>query len=275
MKHVIMYSGGIGSFMAAKRVAQRECIEDIVLLFTDTLTEDEDLYRFIDETTKEIGATFIRLCEGRDVWQVFKDVKYLGNSRIAPCTRILKQEPAKKWIKNNFSPEQVTLYVGIDWTEFHRLEKIQKNWSPYKVLAPLCEEPYLSKNEMLIDLENKGIKRPRLYEYGFSHNNCGGFCVKAGQAHFKNLLTTMPERYLYHEEKEQQMIDYLGKNVSILKRQKNNKNYRLTLKKLRNEIENESCEIDLFDFGGCGCFIEESRILYLASEKGAISQFNF
>jgi hypothetical protein len=262
MKHVIMYSGGIGSYVTAKKVAQTECLDDIILLFTDTLTEDEDLYRFIDETTKEIGATFIRLCDGRDVWQVFKDVRYIGNSRVAPCTRILKQEPAKNWIKSNYTPEQVTLHVGIDWTEFHRLEKIQKNWYPYIVNAPLCDEPYLSKEEMLVELETRGIKRPRLYEFGFSHNNCGGFCVKAGQAHFKNLLTTMPERYHYHEEKEQEMIDYLGKEVSILKRQKNNKNYRLTLKKLRDEIEKGSNEIDLFDFGGCGCFIEETKGMY-------------
>jgi hypothetical protein len=263
MKHVIMYSGGIGSYMAAKRVAERECIDDIILLFTDTLTEDEDLYRFLDETTKEIGATFIRLCDGRDVWQVFRDVRFLGNSRIAPCTRILKQEPAKKWVLNNFSPEQVTLYVGIDWTEMHRLEKIQNNWSPFKILAPLCDEPFLSKDEMLLELEKKDIIRPRLYEYGFSHNNCGGFCVKAGQAHFKNLLQTMPALYHYHEEKEKEMIKYLGKEVSILKRQKNKNTYRLTLRDLRNEIENGSDEIDLFDFGGCGCFIEETYCNYI------------
>jgi hypothetical protein len=262
MKHVIMYSGGIGSYMAAKRVAQRECIDDIILLFSDTLTEDEDLYRFIEETKEEIGAQFIRLCDGRDVWQTFKDVRFLGNSRIAPCTRILKQEPARNWIQNNFSPDEVILYVGIDWTEIHRIEKIQKNWNPYKVLAPLCEEPYLTKNEMLKKLERKGIKKPRLYDFGFSHNNCGGFCVKAGQAHFKNLLTTMPDRYHYHEEKEQEMIEYLGKDVSILKRQKNNITYRLTLRKLREDVEKGSKDIDLFDFGGCGCFIEEGKCTY-------------
>ena len=137
MKHVVMYSGGIGSYFAAKRVVEKENIDDIILLFTDTLTEDEDLYRFINETTKEIGATFIRLCEGRDVWQVFKDSRYIGNSRIAPCTRILKQEPARKWIKHNFKPDEVTLYVGIDWTEIHRLDKIKKNWSPYKISSSI------------------------------------------------------------------------------------------------------------------------------------------
>ncbi|NMD72290.1 hypothetical protein HHO41_18640 [Bacillus sp. DNRA2] len=265
MKHVVMYSGGIGSYMAAKRVAQKENIRDIILLFSDTLTEDEDLYRFIDQTIKEIGATFVRLCEGRDVWQVFKDVKYLGNSRIAPCTRVLKQEIARQWIISNFQPEEVKLYVGIDWMEIHRLEKIKKNWLPYKIKAPLCESPYYSKLEMFDELNRDGITVPRLYKFGFSHNNCGGFCVKAGQAHFKKLYDTMPERFLYHEEMEQEMIKFLGKEVSILRRQKNNRSYGLTLRKLREEIEEESKEIDLFDFGGCGCFIEESKITYKIS----------
>lgn len=262
MKHVVMFSGGLGSYFTAKRVAEKENIEDIILLFTDTLTEDEDLYRFMDETVKQLGVTFIKLADGRDVWQVFKDTRYIGNSRIAPCTRILKQELAKKWIKQNFEPNEVVLYVGIDWTEIHRLEKIKINWSPYEIQAPLCEEPYISRGEMSEQLKSLGIKQPRLYDLGFSHNNCGGFCVKAGQGHFKNLYEKMPERYLYHERKEQEMIEFLGKNVSILRRQKNNKKFPLTLRELRKEIENSSSEIDIFDIGGCGCFVEETRAVY-------------
>lgn len=50
MKHVVMYSGGIGSYFAAKRVVQKENPNEVILLFTDTLMEDEDLYRFISES---------------------------------------------------------------------------------------------------------------------------------------------------------------------------------------------------------------------------------
>src|SRR4051794_31372917 len=49
MKHIIKYSGGAGSFMCAKRVAEKEGTQDLILLMTDTLTEDEDLYRFAIE----------------------------------------------------------------------------------------------------------------------------------------------------------------------------------------------------------------------------------
>jgi hypothetical protein len=263
MKHVIMYSGGIGSFMAAKRVSEKFGNKNLILLFTDTLTEDEDLYRFLDETVEYLDAQLVRLSDGRDVWNVFKDVRYLGNSRIAPCSRVLKQEPALKWIKDNFSPEEVTLYIGIDWTEEHRLEKVVKNWFPYKILAPLCDEPFLTKQEMLHELDQIGIIRPRLYEYGFSHNNCGGFCVRAGQAHFANLFDKLPERYRYHETKEKELAEYLNKEVTILRRQKNKMVYPLPLKQFRLELEEDkNNSFDLFDFGGCGCFIEEEGVSY-------------
>lgn len=221
---------------------------------TTILTQGD---RFVDETTSKLGAELVILKDGRDIWQVFKDVRYLGNSRIAPCTRILKQEPAKKWIKENYNPDEVILYVGIDWTEIHRLEKVVKNWVPYKVLAPMCQEPLICKNEMLDSLSEDGIKIPRLYEMGFSHNNCGGFCVKAGQGHFANLFKKMPERYAYHEQKEQEMIKFLGINVAILKRTKNKVTMPLSLKKLREEIINRPEQIDMYDVGGCGCFIDD------------------
>ncbi len=64
---------------------------------------------------------------------------------------------------------------------------------------------------------HEGIAPPRLYAMGFPHNNCGGFCVKAGQAHFALLLRTMPERYAYHEAKENELRAELGWRQTILR----------------------------------------------------------
>jgi hypothetical protein len=48
------------------------------------------------------------------------------------------------------------------------------------------------------------------------------------------------------------------REFSILRRQKNGVKERLTLKQLREEWESDSTEqIDLFDMGGCGCFVQE------------------
>ena len=54
MKHVVMFSGGAGSWAAAKRVAERHGTADLTLLFTDTLMEDEDLYRFLHEAAAAV-----------------------------------------------------------------------------------------------------------------------------------------------------------------------------------------------------------------------------
>ena len=91
---------------------------------------------------------------------------------------------------------------------------------------------------------------------GFPHNNCGGFCVKAGQAHFKHLLEQMPERYAYHENKEQELRSYLDKDVAILRDRRGGTTKPLTLKDLRLRLVNDG-EVDPYDWGGCGCFSED------------------
>ena len=42
--HVVQYSGGIGGWAAAQRVATTHGTHDLVLLFADVLVEDPDLY---------------------------------------------------------------------------------------------------------------------------------------------------------------------------------------------------------------------------------------
>lgn len=46
MKRIHSYSGGIGSRTAAVRDAKMNGTDGMILLFTDTLIEDKDLYRW-------------------------------------------------------------------------------------------------------------------------------------------------------------------------------------------------------------------------------------
>jgi len=274
MKHVVMFSGGIGSWAAAKMVAAKYGTENLYLVFTDVkgsaesihIGEDEDTYRFIDDAVKNIGGTYIYINEGRDIWEVFKDKKFLGNSRLAHCSFDLKQKPARKWLNENCDPEDTTVYVGIDWTEIHRLPAIVKNYKPYKAVAPLAEPYYHRETRMYFDkpeliewAESEGLKTPRLYSLGFSHNNCGGGCVRAGQAQFKKLLEIMPERFAMWEEKEQEIIKHIGKDVSILTDMKDGVKRPLPLIELRRRVEDQPQLVDDLDLGGCGCFFEEDE----------------
>ncbi len=262
MKRVVMFSGGIGSWMAARRVADQYGTADLSLLFTDTLIEDEDLYRFLDQAAANIDAPLIRLTEGRSPWEVYRDVRFLGNSHVDPCSRVLKREPADRWLKENCEPQDTIVYVGIDWTEIHRFDdgkggglrtrRAAKGWT-YE--APLCHSPYLSKGDMLDRLQAAGIQPPRLYSLGFSHNNCGGFCCKAGQGHFARLLAAMPDRYAQHEAQEEEIRTLLGDVSMMSDRTGDGIKKPLTMKSLRLLIE-AGHDADQLEIGGCGCFTD-------------------
>jgi hypothetical protein len=262
MKHVVFNSAGIGSWATGMRVAEKYGTENLIQLFTDTKKlndqhphrgEDEDAYRFLRESSTLIGGTFEWVSAGKDIWRTFEDNRYMGNSRIDPCSRELKREMARKWIEERFNPEDVTLYIGIDWTEAHRAVKNKAFWAPYNVEFPMMDAPYLDKEQMCKWVESFGVKRPRLYDLGFAHNNCGGFCVKAGVGHFYNLLKTMPERYAYHEFKKEELFAILGKRVPFLRQTVRGKTKYLSLKEFREQVEMQ-VEFDWDDIGGCGCF---------------------
>lgn len=267
MRRVVMFSGGIGSWAAAKRVVERHGAQDVTLLFTDTKMEDKDLYRFLDEAAADVfrnmTPNLVRLCEGRTPWEVFFDERFLGNSKVDPCSKILKRKMKDRWLTENCDPADTIAYVGIDWTEMHRFDdgaggglRPRRAAAGWKYEAPMCEPPYMDKQDMLRALKACGIKAPRLYDMGFSHNNCGGFCCKAGQGHFANLYRQLPETYAYHEQKEQDIIAYLEKPVSMLTEQIDGISYPLTLKTLRERIDADG-QIDMYEIGGCGCFIDE------------------
>lgn len=259
MKHIVQFSGGAGSWGAAKLVVQYYGADDTLLLFADTRIEDEDLYRFLIEASADVGAPLKVIADGRNPWEIFTYKRFLGNSRVDPCSRILKRELCYNYIKENWGPEDCRIYVGIDWTEEHRMKNVHTVWAPYQVVAPLCHPPYVEKQTLLDSLQQAGIKLPRLYSMGFPHNNCGGFCIKAGKAHFLNLLDKMPERYKWHEEQEEALRQQLGKDVTILREQKGKQKFNLSLKQLRERAEEiRQTEDGQLDWGGCGCFVVDS-----------------
>jgi len=264
---VVMFSGGIGSWAAAKRVAEEHGTHDLVLLFADVkgnntsehVGEDADTYRFIEDAAKNIGGTLVTVRDGRDIWQVFRDRRWLGNSQLASCSTELKVKPSRQWLLDNCDPLQTIVYLGIDWSELHRIPGAMKRNEPYVVAFPLNAKPYLEKHELLAWARREGLVTPRLYDLGFAHNNCGGGCVRAGQGHFRLLLRTMPERFAEWEKRESDMAAFLGKDVAILKEQSGGQSTSLTLQTLRLRAELQPSLIDDADIGGCGCFVDEEK----------------
>lgn len=376
MKHIVMLSGGIGSWATAKRVTAKYGTENLLLVFADTLSEDDDLYRFVIEGSASVfgikvdipfslpsirqreerkaaivklsqkAATFIPglvwLIEGRDIWDVFRDKKFLGNSSVDPCSLVLKRQYLRGWVRANFVPRvqtlieqkgitphsrsgiaeairigesvvnkvrslikakqfeeakaaaesllnmerevanQLTFYIGYDWTEVARWDRAKKYWEPYQVECPLVDPPFLHKSDLIQELLNEGIQIPLLYRLNMPHNNCWGRCVKAGHAQWYRLLEVLPDVYALSEEMEQEWQECTNSNKTILKDRRGGESKPFSLKEFRLQWESYPEEkkqkirnawtrnfgvlpeellnelqvtgIDLADTSGCGCF---------------------
>lgn len=256
--HVVHFSGGVGSWATA-RIVKDEIMapfDRLVLLFADTLIEDEDTYRFIEAASQDLDTPITRIADGRTPWQVFKDKGFLANTRVDICSAVLKRDLLRQHIETHFNPATTVNYLGIDWTEIHRLERARPRWKPWRVEAPLCQTTY-SKADLLAWADRRGLPHQRLYEMGMPHANCGGGCVKAGQGHFVKLLTQFPTRFKEWEDNENDVRQHLGKDVSILRDRTGGTTTPLTLTALRERVEaNQMDQLDLFDFGGCGCAID-------------------
>ncbi|MEU1413250.1 hypothetical protein [Streptomyces sp. NPDC005731] len=254
--HVVMWSGGITSWATARHVIAQHGTASTVLLFADTNAEDEDLYAWNQAAAEQLGTRVVRVADEqeRDPWQVFEDVRWLGNTRVAQCSHVLKQEPCRAWLTAHTDPDATVVYVGIDWSEQHRLPAIVDGWAPWPVDAPLTRPPYQDKHQLLAEARAVGLPTPRLYRLGFAHNNCGGACVRGGQAQWARLLEVFPERYARAEAAEAKMRRLLGKDVSILRDRTGGQTRPLTLAALRHRIEQQPEQLDLFDESGCGCF---------------------
>ncbi len=252
MKHVVMFSGGICSWAAGKRIAERHGTADMVLLFADTLIEHWDTYRFLEEGAANIGAPLVRIADGRTPFDVFRDERFIGNSRADPCSKILKRRLLDRWLAENCEPENTTLVFGIHWSEMDRFERVSARLAPWKCVAPMCEPPFVAVDDMHAWAESEGIRKQWLYTIGMPHANCGGGCVKMGQGGWARAYHANREVFDRWEAEESRLRELLG-DVAMLKDRRGGSARPLPLNELRQRIESNQ-QVDMYDQGGCGCF---------------------
>lgn len=252
---VLMNGYGLMSFCAGRLAVDHYGASNVVSLFCDTKYEDQDTYDWGRAAVSALGIDRIEICDGRNPWEVFRDVRLIGNTRADPCSRILKRELARAWMDKNM-PDGIVL-VGIHAEESHRLPKIQANWAPYHVEAPLCQGKVLGLQQLEQVAASAGLWKQKIYKDGFPHANCGGRCVKQGHGGWIRLLELRPLKYREAEQEEENMRQFLGKDVSILRDRRDGTTKPLTLKQLREHVEQgRKDECDLLDIGGCGCFTD-------------------
>jgi hypothetical protein len=316
-----MFSAGQGSFRAAMIDRRRHPDAQYGLVFTDTLYEDADAYRFLIEgaaqvlgrrlnwtvhaedfpdyrvpadtpieeyrgnpdwramladlraRAKDAIPELVWLTEGRDPWEIFRDGRFLGNSLVDPCSRIGKRELADAWRIGNCSrigelfaaPDHFA--VGIGDHEGHRFDDkkggglgprmAEDGWLYH---APLMTECRPGEESLFFaPLEAIGPAAPRLYGMGYTHNNCGGFCIKAGQAHWANRFKVSPGRFAYDAMMERKMGAFIGKPVSMLTDRRGGMGKKpMTLDAFAERLRREPNRRYEYQPGesGCGCMTD-------------------
>jgi hypothetical protein len=219
MKHLISIGGGFSSTIELPlAVIDKYGAENVDMVIACLAGESPDLWRLVSECEQRTGKEVTRISyypndvraylvnapESKwwGIWDVFFKEGRMGSSLADPCSRVLKRETLSAYILRNYSPSDTVLHVGITAHEIDRMMAIRRNWGKlgYPVEADLADLPTKGTTAERCKAVLGWV--PRLYEWGASHNNCGGFCVKAGHAQMARLLWHDPELYAYHEQQE-------------------------------------------------------------------------
>jgi 3'-phosphoadenosine 5'-phosphosulfate sulfotransferase (PAPS reductase)/FAD synthetase len=193
----VSLSGGLASAVSAERAIERHGRENVRLTFADTRWEDEDLHRFKADLRERWGGEIAEVCDGRNPLRVAEDRQIIPNANIAPCSYELKIKLLDALDAATEKP--LTRLLGLDWREMDRVERMRKRYGPraeqgWYVDFPLLWQP-IEYRPYADVIRSWGIAVPRLYLMGFTHNNCGGRCVKQGAAEWLRLLHYFPERF--------------------------------------------------------------------------------
>jgi hypothetical protein len=62
------------------------------------------------------------LVDGRDIWEVFRDERFLLNSQRDPCSKILKRRKMNEWLASSCDPALDVIVYGIGEHERHRFD---------------------------------------------------------------------------------------------------------------------------------------------------------
>lgn len=138
-----MWSGGKDStFMILKFLENKYPLDEII--FCDTGWEFPQMYEYIQKVQNYINKKFnfknitkLNWKKGKEIWNKwaetkFKKGKYKGLKRGFPfsfgiswCTRELKINPVKRYLKQKLLNKQIYIYIGLSYDEKHRISKTQ------------------------------------------------------------------------------------------------------------------------------------------------------
>lgn len=185
------FSGGGSSAVAIKQVIEE--VDRIVYTHIDD--QHPDTLRFINDCAAWFGKPV------EIIQSPYKTVEaaclaaggrgYINGPSGAACTRTLKRLMRIQF-EYELNPAIKLRYVwGMDYGERHRCERLRETMPHQEHLFPLVDRQ-LSKEDVHKIMNASGIKRPAMYDLGYSNNNCIG-CVKGGMGYWNKIRLDFPE----------------------------------------------------------------------------------
>ena len=203
-------SGGAASAVSTMRCIEWYGREMVTLVYADAGCESAGNHALIDALELVSGCKIIRLNQGKDIWDVFDEHGVMRIHSACKASVELKQKPLDAFTRSMFSPDEVVIAVGLSVAERARQTRLTGRLKPYQTIYPLNVEPQLAECEIIAALDHYGLPESMAYNLGYTHDNCKGGCVLAGQAQWAGLLDDDPEHFAYCERRERVFYDRTG-----------------------------------------------------------------
>ena len=195
---VAWFSAGVSSFIATYLTPNIDRI-----IYIDIDDQHSDSMRFVKDCEKvlcrQIEIIKSPLCS---VENAIRQAGYITlRNGAAACTNLLKKRPRQTWeVESGIvkcsqwsytEPPQELVYVwGLDCVERDRMDGIINANPKANHIFPLIDKG-LTKEDAHGLCERLGVKRPLMYELGYSNNNCIG-CVKGGMGYWNKIRVDFP-----------------------------------------------------------------------------------
>lgn len=191
-------SGGISSFIATYLARPDRAIYiNVANQHPDTLRFIADCAALLDCPVEIIGD--VRY--GQSVDRVITERRYINGAAGAACTTMLKKRVRQEWERQNATPELVYIW-GFDADERQRAERTRAA-SEFGTEFPLIERNLTKQNVHAMAMQ-LGLKRPAMYELGYSNNNCIG-CVKGGKGYWNRIRQDFPDVFERRAQQEREI----------------------------------------------------------------------
>jgi len=188
---VCWFSCGAASAVAAKMALDEwRDVLPVEIVYCDTGSEHPDNSRFMADCVRWFNhpVSVIKNEKYTDIFDVFRQRRYIKDQYGAPCTRLLKIAMRQRF--ERFDDAQV---FGFDFEEAKRVNDFIENNPEVMVVAPLIERK-INKLACFEILTKAGIELPIMYKLGYQNNNCIG-CVKGGMGYWNKIRRDFPETF--------------------------------------------------------------------------------